>query len=145
MLKVKREKGTRWCFSEVSESRHSSLVLIGAPAQGCSSPLIRARIKCSLRADSLTLYRGESPTTAHNMTWVIHKLHQMTITKSNKHKLSLDQDKPNEKGGCTLATLYALMRSLILDSQISITSLGSCSPLHSKGVSRLNKWARGLP
>ena len=30
----------------------------------------------------------------------------MAITKSNKHKLSLDQDKPNEKGGCTLATPY---------------------------------------
>ena len=68
----------------------------------------------------------------------------MEITKSNKHKLSLDQDKPNEKGGCTLATPYALMRSLILDYQISITPLVSCSPLHSKGVSQLNKWARIL-
>jgi hypothetical protein len=68
----------------------------------------------------------------------------MAITKSNKHKLSLDQDKPSEKGGCTLATPYALMRSLILDSQISITPLGSCSPLHSKGVSQLNKWVREL-
>jgi hypothetical protein len=37
----------------------------------------------------------------------------MAITKSNKHKLSLDHDKPNEKGGCILATPYALMRSLI--------------------------------
>ena len=34
----------------------------------------------------------------------------MAITKSNKHKLSLDHNKPNEKGGCTLATLLALMR-----------------------------------
>ena len=68
----------------------------------------------------------------------------MAITKSNKHKLSLNQDKPNERGGCTLATLYVLMRSLILDYQISITPLGSCSPLHSKGVSQLNKWAREL-
>jgi hypothetical protein len=68
----------------------------------------------------------------------------MAITKSKKHKLSLDHDKPNEKGGCTLATPYALMRSLILDSQISIISLGSCTPLHSKGVSQLNKWARDL-
>ena len=64
----------------------------------------------------------------------------MAITKSNKHKLSLDQDKPNEKGGYTLAAPYALMRSLILDYQISITPLGSCSPLHSNGVSQLNKW-----
>jgi hypothetical protein len=72
--------GTRQCFPEVSESRHSPLVLVGAPAQGCSSPLIHARIKCSLRADSLTLRRGESPTTAHKMSWVIHKLRRM-ITK----------------------------------------------------------------
>ena len=140
MLKVKRGKGTRRCFPEVSESRHSLLVLVGAPAQGCSFPLIHARIKCSLRANSLTPHHGESSTTTHNMTWVIHKLCRRITklpitTKSNKHKLSLDQDKPNEKGGCTLATLYSLMRSLILDSQISITSLGSCSPLHSKGVS----------
>ena len=68
----------------------------------------------------------------------------MAITKSNKHKLSLDHDKPNVKGGCTLATSYALMMSLILDSQISITALGSCTPLHSKGVSQLNKWVREL-
>ena len=79
MLKVKRE-GTWRCFAKVLESHHSHLVLIGAPAQGCSSPLIHARIKCSLWVDSLTLRHGESPTTAHNMTWVIYKLHQM-ITK----------------------------------------------------------------
>jgi hypothetical protein len=54
----------------------------------------------------------------------------MPITKSNKHKLSLDHDKRNEEGGCTLATLYALIRSLILDYQISITPLGSCTPLN---------------
>jgi hypothetical protein len=72
--------GTRRYFSEVSESRHSPLVLVGAPAQGCSSPLIHARIKYSLRANSLTLCRGESLTTAHKMSWVIHKLRRM-ITK----------------------------------------------------------------
>ena len=79
MLKVKRG-GTRQCFAEVSESRHSPLILVGAPMQGCSSHLIRARIKCSLRADSLTLHRAESPTTGHKVTWVIHKLRWM-ITK----------------------------------------------------------------
>ena len=68
----------------------------------------------------------------------------MSITKSNKHKLSLDRDKPNEKGGYTLATPYALMRSLILYYQISVTPLGSCSPFHSKVFSQLNKWAREL-
>ena len=80
MLKVKRGEGMRRCFAEVSESRHSPLVLIGAPMQWCSSPLIRARIKCSLRVDSSTLCRGESSTIAHTITWVIYKLHQM-ITK----------------------------------------------------------------
>jgi hypothetical protein len=72
--------GTWRCFPEVSKSRHSALVLVGAPTQGCSSPLIHARIKCSLRADSLTLHHGESSTTAHKMSWVIHKLRRM-ITK----------------------------------------------------------------
>jgi hypothetical protein len=68
----------------------------------------------------------------------------MPITKSNKHKLSLDHDKPNEEGGCTLATPYALMRSLILDYQISITPLGSCTPLYTIVFLQLNKWAREL-
>jgi len=53
------------CFAEVSQSHHSPLVLIGAPAQGSCSPLVRAMTKCSLRADSSTLHRGESPKTAH--------------------------------------------------------------------------------
>jgi hypothetical protein len=34
----------------------------------------------------------------------------MAITKSNKHELSLNHNKPNEKGGYTLATLLTLMR-----------------------------------
>ena len=55
------ERGMRRCFADVSESRHSPLVLVGAPTQGCSSPLIRVRIKCSLWVDSSTLRRGESP------------------------------------------------------------------------------------
>ena len=38
----------------------------------------------------------------------------MAITKSNKHKLSLDQDKPNEKGGCTLATCTSEVLNLEL-------------------------------
>jgi hypothetical protein len=80
MLKVKRGRGMRRCFSEVSKSWHSLLVLVGEPAQGCSSPLIRARIKRSLWANSLTLHHGESPTTAHKTAWVIHKLRWM-ITK----------------------------------------------------------------
>ena len=61
------EESARRCFAEVSESRHSPLVLVGAPAQGSCSPLVRARTKCSLRADSSTLRRGESPKTAHKL------------------------------------------------------------------------------
>jgi hypothetical protein len=38
----------------------------------------------------------------------------MPVTKSNKHELSLDINKPNEEGGCKLTTPYALMESLIL-------------------------------
>jgi hypothetical protein len=36
------------------------------------------------------------------------------IIKSNKHKLSLGLSKLNEESGCTFATIYALLRSLIL-------------------------------
>ena len=39
-----------------------------------------ARIKFSLRADSSTLHHCEWPITAHNLSWVIHKLRRM-ITK----------------------------------------------------------------
>jgi hypothetical protein len=35
-------------FAEVSKSRHYSLVLVGAPAQGYRSPLVLARTECSL-------------------------------------------------------------------------------------------------
>jgi hypothetical protein len=42
------------------------------------------------------------------------------ITKSNKHKLSFDLDKPNEKGGCILATLHIVIRSKSCDYKISL-------------------------
>jgi hypothetical protein len=71
-LKV-RVRNTAMFFRGIGESP-LPLVLVGAPAQGCSSPLIRVRIKCSLRVDSSTRRRGESPKTAHKMSWVIHKL-----------------------------------------------------------------------
>ena len=84
MLKVNGERGTRRCFAEVSESRHSPLV-VGAPTQGCSSPLIHARIKCSLWVDSSTLYRGESPNSNQHLelvilNLVIHPLKTETIS-----------------------------------------------------------------
>jgi hypothetical protein len=146
MLKIKRGREMWRCFFEVSKSHHSPLVLIGAPAQGCSSPLICAGIKCSLWADSLTLCHGESSSTAHTITWVTHKLRRMItklsittepsrwwwsprVTNTNSH---LTKTSLMRKGGCTLATLYALMRSLIFDYQISITLLDSCSALHFK-------------
>jgi len=61
------EENARRCFAEISESRHSPLVLVGAPAQGSCSPLVYARTKCSLQADSSTLRRGELPKTAHKL------------------------------------------------------------------------------
>ena len=57
----------------------------------------------------------------------------MVITKSNKHKLLLDHDKPNEKGWMHTCYSPCTNKAIILDSQISITSVGSFSPLHSQG------------
>ena len=145
MLKVKRKRGMRWCFSKVSESRHSTIVLVGAPTQGCSSPLICARIKCSLRADSSTLRCGESPTTTHNLSWVIHKLRRMVTKLPITTKPSRWWRSPWVTSTSSHLTTTSLMRrwmhTLLLliftnegslwDSQISITSLGPCSSWHS--------------
>jgi hypothetical protein len=92
MLKVKRERNAVIFFWGISESRHSPIALIGAPVQGCSSPLIRTRIKSSLHVDSSTLRHGESPTTAHTMIWVIHKLHRMVTKLSSPPSLLGDGD-----------------------------------------------------
>jgi hypothetical protein len=156
MLESKGQ-GTWRCFPEVSESHHSSLVLVGAPVQGCSSPMIHAWIKCSLRADSLTLRHGESSKTAHKMSWVIHKLCRMITKLSITTKPSRWWRSPrvtSKNSHLTVTSLrdrwmhtcysLSLMGSLILDSQIIISSLGSCTPLQMKGVSQLNKWARDL-
>ena len=138
MLKVKRGKGTRRYFPQVSKSLHSPLVLVGAPAQGCSSPLIRTMIKCSLWADSLILCRSESPTIAHNLSWVIHKLRRMItklpittkpsksprVTSINSH---LTTTSLMRKVDAHFATLAFTNEASLLDSQISITSLGPCS------------------
>ena len=146
MLKVKREGGTRWCFAKVLESHHSPLVLIGTPMQGCSSRLIRVRIKCSLRADSSTLHRSESPTTAHNLSWVIHKLHRMItklpittkpsrwwrsprVTSTNSH---LTTTSLMRRVDAHFATLDLTNEGSLWDSQISITSVGPCSFWHSQ-------------
>lgn len=145
MLKVKRG-GTRWCFAKVSESHHSPLVLVGAPAQGCSSPLICTRIKCCLWVDSLTLRHGESPTTAHNLSWVIHKLRRMItklpittkpsrwwwsprVTSTNSH---LTTTSLMRRVDAHFATLDLTNKGSLWDSQISITSLGPCSSWQSQ-------------
>ena len=110
------EESARRCFAEVSESRHSPLVLIGAPAQGSCSPLVRARTKCSLRADSWTLRRGESPKTAHKLdTSHPQELRAVFVPlittepsrwwrspRVTSKDLSLDPNKALESGGCTL-------------------------------------------
>ena len=146
MLKVKRGEKTRRCFAKVSESRHSPLVLVGAPAQGCSSLLIRARIKCSLWVDSSTLRRGESPTTAYNLSWVIHKLSGWSPSSSITTKPSRWWRSPRVTSTNSHLTVISLMRKLnahfatldltnegpLWDSQISITSLGPCSSWHSQ-------------
>ena len=147
MLKVNRERGTRRCFAEVSESRHSPLVLVGAPTQGCSSPLIHARIKCSLWVDSSTLHRGKSPKTAHNLSWVTQKLHRVItklpittkpsrwwqsprVTSMNSH---LTTTSLMRRVDAHFATLAFTNKASLLDSQISITSIGPCSSWHSQG------------
>ena len=147
MLKVKRRRRTWRYFSEVLESHHSSLVLVGAPAQGCSSPLIRARIKCSLQVDYSTLRRGESPTTVHNLSWVIHKLfgwspsspittkpsrwwRSLRVTSTNTH---LTTTSLMRRVDAHFATLAFTNEASLLDSQISIISLGHFSPWHSQG------------
>ena len=146
LLKVKRGERTRRCFAEVSESHHSPLVLVGAPTQGCSSTLNHARIKCSLQVDSSTLHRGESPTTAHNLSWLIHKLRQMVtklpittkasrwwwsprVTSMNSH---LTMTSLMRRVDAHFSTLAFTNKASLLDSQISITSQGPCSSWHSQ-------------
>lgn len=47
MCIVKKELGMALGFLKVPENRHSTLILVGAFTQGCLSPLIYARTKCS--------------------------------------------------------------------------------------------------
>jgi len=111
-----RARRMRWCFAEVSKSCHSPLVLVGAPMQGLCSPLVCARTKCSLRVDSSTLPRGESPKTAHKLDTShpqelrVIFVPQITTEPSwwwrsprvTSKELSLDPNKALESGGCTL-------------------------------------------
>jgi hypothetical protein len=74
-------------FPKVSKSQHSPLVLVGAPAQGYSSPLVLTRTKCSLQANSLCLRPGKSLTTAHNSELV--NIQEMRHPKALKHHIPL--------------------------------------------------------
>lgn len=66
---------TRWHFDEKLESRHSPLLLIGAPTQGCRSLLIHVRTKCFLHIDYLPLRYNESPIIIYTLSWTTHNLH----------------------------------------------------------------------
>jgi len=81
MLKCKGEGlATRRYFSKVSESRHSPLLLVGAPTQGIAPSSIRTRTECSLQVDSSPLRYDESPTVIYTMSCVSHN-HYREITK----------------------------------------------------------------
>ena len=70
MLKVNGERNAVMFYRGIGES----------PLSTSPRWSTRARIKYSLRVDSSTLRRGESPKTAHNLSWVTHKLCRV-ITK----------------------------------------------------------------
>ena len=81
MLKCKGEGlATRRYFSKVSKSRHSPLVLVGAPTQGIAPSSIHARTECSLQVDSSPLRYDELPIVIYTMSWVSHN-HYREITK----------------------------------------------------------------
>lgn len=95
------------------------LILIGALAQGCRSPLEHAKTKCSLWSSSLSLRHGEMLTTIY-ASWgrsLTTSLGDHCTTIATKpswwcwslrliiKKLSLNSNKNNENNGCTLITL----------------------------------------
>ena len=133
------EENARRCFAKVSESLHSPLVLVGAPTQGSCSPLVRARTKCSLRADSSTLRRGESPKTAHKLdTSHPQELQAVFVPpitwqspRVTSNELLLDPNKALDSGGSTLDSWNSTREGFSQEiSQISILSrllLLSCS------------------
>jgi len=111
------EEEEQRCFAKVSKSHHSPLVLVGAPAQGPCSPLVHARTKCSLRADSSTLCHG-TRTTAHKLDTShpqdLQVIFVPPITTASRwwrsprvtsKELSHDPNKALESGGCTLELL----------------------------------------
>jgi hypothetical protein len=112
-------------FVEVSKSRHSPLVLVGAHRARVSLPMVLARTKCSLWDDSLSLRHGGSLTTVYRLKsghqqvhWGDH--HTPIATKPSRwcrsprvtsYRLSLDQEKPNAYGVCSRWLSCALMGS----------------------------------
>jgi hypothetical protein len=133
MLKINAECKVRvrrllHFFVEESKSRHSSLVLVGAPTQGYRSPLVLARTKCSIWDDPLPLWRGGSLTTTYKfepghqqVLWGDHRTPIATklsrwcrSPRVTSHRLSLDQEKPNAcgvclKGKCALGPFLSIL------------------------------------
>ena len=69
----------------------------------------------------------------------------MAITKSNKHELSLDHDKPMRRVDAHFATLDLTNEGSLWDSQISITSLGPCSSWHSQTCFSAVRMSKSTP
>ena len=105
--------------------------------RGSCSPLVRVRTKCSLRADSSTLRRSESPTTAHKFDTShpqeLRVVFMPPITtepsrwwrspRVTSKELSLDPSKTLESGGCTLDSWNSTREGFTQEiSQFSILS-----------------------
>lgn len=146
MLKEKYGSGRARCFLQVLESQHSSLVFVGAPTQGCCSPLSHARTKCSPRDSSLPLRHGELIIIVYTFELghpeallVITELLTVTklirwcwsLIKNNKQEFSLDLSETNDNGKWTQATLNALMRLLTTLLSTLSSSLSKVSSSHS--------------
>jgi hypothetical protein len=145
-----------WIFLKVSESRYSPQVLVGAPAQGYSSPLVLARTKCSLWDDHLPLRYSGSLRTANKLEsghqQILKGNHRaLNATESSwwcrsprviSHKLSLDQEKSNACGMCSRWLLLVLMRSYceimisLITSLCNVDMQAQCNEYYNVGATR---------
>jgi hypothetical protein len=128
----------RRCLNILSrpESRHSLLILVGALTEGCCSPLICARTKCSLPIDSSSLQHGKLLVTMY-MFWARSPINSSgdhhTINHQN-HKLSHDSTRMNGINGCILFTLSRTNGATNQASFNSRSSLDQGSFSHSMWV-----------
>jgi hypothetical protein len=111
-----------------------------------------------LLADSLTLCRGESPTTAHTMTWVIHKLRQMITKLPINTEPSRWWRSPRATSTNSHLTKISLMKKVDAHPLLPICTnevlnLGLSNLNHPtrlllsltlQSIPQLNKWARKL-